>query len=51
MDLHKATINTKSSTNSNFSLADEIKKLKDLLDAGAITQEEYEAGKKQLLSK
>ena len=31
------------------SVADEIKKFKDLLDAGAITQEEYDAKKKELL--
>ena len=31
------------------SLAEEIKKLKELLDAGAITQEEYEAAKAKLL--
>ncbi len=32
-----------------FSNADEIKKYKELLDIGAITQEEYDAKKKQLL--
>jgi hypothetical protein len=31
------------------SSADEIKKFKELLDGGAITQEEYDAKKKQLL--
>lgn len=31
------------------SVADEIKKLKSLLDSGAITKEEYEAQKKKLL--
>ena len=31
------------------STADEIMKFKGLLDAGAITQEEYDAKKKQLL--
>ena len=30
-------------------IADEIKKFKELLDAGAITQEEYDAEKKKLL--
>jgi len=35
---------------SPFSIADEIKKLKDLLDAGAITQEEYDNQKKKLLN-
>ena len=32
-----------------ISTADEIKKFKDLLDAGIITQEEFDAKKKQLL--
>jgi hypothetical protein len=31
------------------SIADEIKKLKELLDSGAITQEEYDSQKKKLL--
>lgn len=35
---------------SSKSAADEIMKYKQLLDAGAITQEEYEAKKKQLLN-
>ncbi len=38
----KETVQEKSS-------ADEIKKFKDLLDSGAITQEEYDAKKKELL--
>ncbi len=38
------------SCNINFSVADEIVKFKNLLDAGAITQEEYDAKKKQLLN-
>lgn len=33
----------------NDSTADELKKFKDLLDSGAITQEEFETKKKQLL--
>ena len=33
----------------NLSSADEIKKFKDLLDSGVITQEEFNAKKKQLL--
>ena len=32
-----------------FSVADEIKKFKELLDSGIITQEEFDAKKKQLL--
>ena len=32
-----------------ISLADEIKKYKDLLDSGAITQEEFDAKKKEIL--
>jgi len=32
-----------------ISIADELKKLKELLDAGAITKEEYEAMKKKLI--
>lgn len=37
------------STNQGFSAADEILKYKSLLDQGVITQEEFEAKKKQLL--
>ena len=33
-----------------FSPADEIKKYKELLDMGAITQEEFDAKKRQLLN-
>ncbi len=35
--------------NTNISPADEIKKYKELLDSGAITQDEYDAKKKELL--
>lgn len=38
-----------SSSTAQISSADEIAKYKQLLDAGAITQEEYDAKKKQLL--
>ena len=45
---------TKSSTTEanykNESVTDELKKYKELLDAGIITQEEFDAKKKQLLS-
>ena len=37
-------------TPSAVSSADELKKFKDLLDAGAITQDEFDAKKKQLLN-
>ncbi len=37
-------------TNVNLSNADELKKFKDLLDSGAITQAEFEEKKKQLLN-
>ena len=37
------------STSTNVNYVEEIKALKDLLDIGAITQEEFEAKKKQLL--
>lgn len=36
--------------NSSFSVADEIKKFKDLLDSGVITQDEFDSKKKQLLN-
>ena len=43
-------INNKSeSTTNSVSTADELKKFKDLLDNGVITQEEFDAKKKQLL--
>lgn len=54
-DLHKALSNLlverqgKSVTIEPNSDADELKKYKILLDSGAITQEEYDAKKKQLL--
>ncbi len=37
------------SNNSTVSSADELKKFKELLDAGIITQEEFDAKKKQIL--
>ena len=40
---------TEGCNNTEVSPADEILKYKNLLDAGAITQEEYEAKKQQLL--
>ena len=41
--------NTTIQKNEGLSSADEIKKYKDLLDCGVITQEEFDAKKKQLL--
>ena len=41
--------NSAGNNNSSPSAADEIKKFKDLLDAGIITQEEFDTKKKQLL--
>ena len=41
----KTTSDTEADTNS----ADELKKYKDLLDSGVITQEEFDAKKKQIL--
>ncbi len=38
-----------SPSNSGQSVADELKKYKELLDSGTITQEEFDAKKKQLL--
>jgi len=40
----------KTGTAPQFSIADELLKLKKLLDAGGITQAEYDAQKKKLLS-
>ena len=40
---------TTSEKNDNITTADKLKKWKDLLDSGAITQEEYDAQKKKLL--
>lgn len=44
------SISDRSAPASSSSNLDEIKKLKDLLDIGAITQEEYDAKKTQLLN-
>lgn len=44
------TSNTKTVTNPSSNTADEIVKLKKLMDDGVITKEEFEAKKKQLLN-
>ena len=41
--------NVASGTQNTISVADEIKKFKDLLDSGVISQEEFDMKKKQLL--
>ena len=43
------TVNNNSNNNKNVGAADELKKYKELLDDGAITEEEYNVKKKQLL--
>ena len=45
----KKPSNSETPTIQNMSSADELKKLKDLLDDGIITQEEFDTKKKQLL--
>ena len=47
--LMKRQDETKVTSTANGNSADELKKFKDLLDAGIITQEEFDAKKKQLL--
>lgn len=48
-ELEKLNEEKRSSTSVPTSCADELKKLKELLDSGVITQEEFDAKKKQLL--
>ncbi len=45
-----AFINENKSIGSKTDFADDLRKLKELLDAGAITEEEYNEGKKRILS-
>ncbi len=49
VQFEKANFKDDSATAAPSSLADELKKLKDLFDSGAITQEEYTAAKKKLI--
>lgn len=48
-DAIKIAVNTNQSGGS-MSVADELKKLKDLLDQGIITQEEFDAQKRKLMA-
>ena len=47
--IERQTKDKKVNTDSSSSNADELKKYKDLLDSGIITQEEFDAKKKELL--
>lgn len=47
--LKSSKANTQTQSNEGVSSADEIKKFKELLDSGVITQEEFDTKKKQLL--
>ena len=46
---NESNVSSNSNASSLIGVADEIKKFKELLDCEAITREEYEAKKKQLL--
>ena len=48
-ELTKEEVDKKKNTNTVTSPVEEIKKYKELLDSGIITQEEFDAKKKQLL--
>jgi len=49
VDFNKSTQKPISATNNSLSSADELKKFKELLDKGVITQEEFDAKKKKIL--
>ena len=49
LDKNKKSEESNSESGNGKDSADEIMKLKGLLDAGAITQEEFDAKKKELL--
>lgn len=49
MDAYKNFAEEENSSSGAISAADELKKFKDLLDTGVISQEEFDAKKKQLL--
>ncbi|MEE6186938.1 SHOCT domain-containing protein [Niabella digestorum] len=46
-----SSANPQTTSSQNYSKADELSKLKKLLDEGVLTQEEFEAEKKKLLNK
>ena len=48
-DFNKSTTSTTKQEKDMYDVADEIRELKDLLDDGILTQEEFDAKKKQLL--
>lgn len=50
VDLIESYRHTESTSTSSISAADELKKYKELLDDGILTQEEFDAKKKQLLN-
>lgn len=43
-------LDSKNSSAGSVKFADELRKLKELYDAGAISEEEYNEGKKRILS-
>jgi len=49
--IEKLKSKSKNQSNTTFSIADEIKKFKELLDEGVITKEEYLSMKKQLIDR
>ena len=49
-EAEKIRVANQTKNTSNISAADELKKFKELLDTGVITQEEFDAKKKQLLN-
>lgn len=49
-DKVKPAVQNAANQSTTVSVADEIRKFKELLDMGAITQEEFDAQKKRLLS-
>ncbi|WP_439022800.1 SHOCT domain-containing protein [Bacillus thuringiensis] len=48
--MKKEKVEERLATNATISVADELKKFKELLDMGVITEDEFNAKKKQLLN-